>query len=361
MGRKSGTTKAGRFMNPADAQRKAERKKEIKKNKVQRKQIREAVLKAKDPKSMQLELEEIEDQLRYIEAEEYEGPEKTLRDKRKKLKETLDKIVTLWKKTDPAQLADWQQWLRTHTRAIWIPGPDAVRKKDVALEEIPMPDVPAPPSIDDIPLPEAPMPERREEGNSSAHPIQIKLRPPGPPPGAPPGMMPPGPPSGPPPGPPPGMPMMRGPPGPPPGLPPHLMPGMMRPPGPPPGMPPGMMPPGPPPGPPPGMLPPGPPSGPPPGKPPAVEEEERPKGDDKEKREAASISAAPQIRDFKSEVRRFVPTTLRVKRDGAKPPTTTGVKRAEGGVSAPAAKRPAPEKTGGDAYAQFMAEMQDLL
>lgn len=51
--------KNGRTLNPADIQRKLERKKELKKNRKQRTETREAVVKSRDP-------EEIIDQIRHI-------------------------------------------------------------------------------------------------------------------------------------------------------------------------------------------------------------------------------------------------------------------------------------------------------
>lgn len=50
--------KTGRSLNPADVQRKLERKRELKRNKKQRFETREAVVKSKDP-------EELIDQLRH--------------------------------------------------------------------------------------------------------------------------------------------------------------------------------------------------------------------------------------------------------------------------------------------------------
>lgn len=47
--RKTNTTRGGRFMNPADQQRKVERRKELKRNKKEREQARVSVLKSKDP------------------------------------------------------------------------------------------------------------------------------------------------------------------------------------------------------------------------------------------------------------------------------------------------------------------------
>lgn len=49
MGRRPGsTTKSGRFMNPADQERKSMRQKELKRNKKQRTMVRHAILKSKD-------------------------------------------------------------------------------------------------------------------------------------------------------------------------------------------------------------------------------------------------------------------------------------------------------------------------
>lgn len=61
MGRRSITgTKAGKFMNPTDQARKEARRKELKKNKKQRLQVRQAVIKQKDPKIIFAEMEAID-------------------------------------------------------------------------------------------------------------------------------------------------------------------------------------------------------------------------------------------------------------------------------------------------------------
>ncbi|RUS24894.1 hypothetical protein BC938DRAFT_472934 [Jimgerdemannia flammicorona] len=51
--------KGGRLMNPADAHRKAQRKKEIKKNKVERKKVREVAMAVKDTTKLELEIAKI--------------------------------------------------------------------------------------------------------------------------------------------------------------------------------------------------------------------------------------------------------------------------------------------------------------
>jgi len=97
MGRRAtNTTKSGKFMNPTDQARKEARKRELKKNKKQRKLVRETVLKLKDP--MQI----IEEMLR-LDLLEIEGitdmiNDKVIIDKKKKLQETLTRILTLKKK-----------------------------------------------------------------------------------------------------------------------------------------------------------------------------------------------------------------------------------------------------------------------
>ncbi|RUP47317.1 hypothetical protein BC936DRAFT_145871 [Jimgerdemannia flammicorona] len=53
--------KGGRLMNPADAHRKAQRKKEIKKNKVERKKVREVAMAVKDTTKLELEIAKYEE------------------------------------------------------------------------------------------------------------------------------------------------------------------------------------------------------------------------------------------------------------------------------------------------------------
>ena len=219
-------------------------------------------------------------------------------------------------------------------------------------------------------IPQAPQGIINPQGAPPGPPPGPPARPPpGPPPGfplpnfprppllrgMPPRMLPPGPPPGrpraPPPGPPPGVPpLMRG------GLPPHRLP-----------LPPGM-------GPPPRMMPPR-------MRPPAPGQHENPnvlsappsihklpmQQDDHvvEKKSSATIEAKPQIRNLQADVTRFMPTSLRVKRDKGK---TKGQKSGPGAeedviksVPVPKAQPTVATATKDDAYDQFMKEMSGLM
>lgn len=82
-------------MNPTDQARKEARKKELKKNKKQRLLVRTAVLKNKDPGMIIQELDKLDE----IEFNPVESPalaEKVLKDKRKKLRETLERVMKLY-------------------------------------------------------------------------------------------------------------------------------------------------------------------------------------------------------------------------------------------------------------------------
>ena len=61
MGRKTTSTKGGKFMNPTDQARKEARRRELKKNKRQRMAVRQAVIKTKDPHQMVKELDELDE------------------------------------------------------------------------------------------------------------------------------------------------------------------------------------------------------------------------------------------------------------------------------------------------------------
>uniref|UniRef100_A0A1A9UHY2 Wbp11/ELF5/Saf1 N-terminal domain-containing protein n=1 Tax=Glossina austeni TaxID=7395 RepID=A0A1A9UHY2_GLOAU len=101
MGRRSiNTTKSGKYMNPTDQARKEARKKELKKNKKQRQMVRAAVLKNKDPSQILEEMEKI-DEMEYNVLQPSPLNEKVLRDKRKKLKETFDRVMRLYHNDDP--------------------------------------------------------------------------------------------------------------------------------------------------------------------------------------------------------------------------------------------------------------------
>ncbi|GMT35982.1 hypothetical protein PFISCL1PPCAC_27279 [Pristionchus fissidentatus] len=97
MGRRSAqTTKSGRFMNPADQQRKAERSKELKRNKKQRSAVRTAIMKNRDPN-------EVIDALRKIDDNELESDlplRATLESKREKLKKSYKEIREFFQKAE---------------------------------------------------------------------------------------------------------------------------------------------------------------------------------------------------------------------------------------------------------------------
>ncbi|XP_055371303.1 WW domain-binding protein 11 [Condylostylus longicornis] len=106
MGRRSiNTTKSGKYMNPTDQARKEARKKELKKNKRQRQMVRAAVLKGKDPAQILEEMEKI-DEMEYNVYQPSPLNEKVLREKRKKLKETFDRVMRLYHNDDPELWAD---------------------------------------------------------------------------------------------------------------------------------------------------------------------------------------------------------------------------------------------------------------
>uniref|UniRef100_A0A8C7CGG5 Wbp11/ELF5/Saf1 N-terminal domain-containing protein n=1 Tax=Oncorhynchus kisutch TaxID=8019 RepID=A0A8C7CGG5_ONCKI len=101
MGRRStSSTKSGKFMNPTDQARKEARKRELKKNKKQRMMVRTAVLKMKDPRQIIKDMEKL-DEMEFNPVQQPLLNEKVLRDKRKKLRETFERIVRLYERENP--------------------------------------------------------------------------------------------------------------------------------------------------------------------------------------------------------------------------------------------------------------------
>ncbi|VDK45773.1 unnamed protein product [Anisakis simplex] len=96
MGRRPGsTTKSGRFMNPADQERKSMRQKELKRNKKQRTMVRQAILKSKD-------VDEIIENLRRLDEQEFDihvehHSKYVFNEKRAKLKQTFSEVINLYK------------------------------------------------------------------------------------------------------------------------------------------------------------------------------------------------------------------------------------------------------------------------
>ena len=80
------------------------------------------------------------------------------------------------------------------------------------------------------------------------------------------------------------------------------------------------------------------------------------------------ISAQPQLRNVQAEVTKFMPTSLRVRRDQPKAVKTKlrtagglNSKGGEGSLSNPSSSSTSKPGIQGDAYKAFMEEMQGLL
>ncbi|KAL2746666.1 WW domain-binding protein 11 isoform X1 [Vespula maculifrons] len=168
MGRRSiNTTKSGKYMNPTDQARKEARKKELKKNKKQRQLVRAAVLKGKDPTQIIEEMEKI-DQMEYNVMQPPPLNEKVLKDKRKKLKETLDRVLKMYAKDDQEKWIELKEQLIQYERRRidLVSYFEAVRHaQQVQVDEIPLPSTANdisrmyPGSLtSQIPLPDMPQP-----------------------------------------------------------------------------------------------------------------------------------------------------------------------------------------------------------
>lgn len=96
MGRRPGsTTKSGRFMNPADQERKSMRQKELKRNKKQRTLVRHAILKSKDIDEIIENLSRIDDQELDINVEHHS--KYVFNEKRAKFMQTYNEVLNLYK------------------------------------------------------------------------------------------------------------------------------------------------------------------------------------------------------------------------------------------------------------------------
>lgn len=92
------------------------------------------------------------------------------------------------------------------------------------------------------------------------------------------------------------------------------------------------------------------------------------KSGEEEKKNMATIEAKPQIKNLLGDVTRFMPTTLKVKREGKDAKGRIKIHSREeerrplslSQVAAPTVAT-VPTKTKDDAYDQFMKEMSDLL
>ncbi|XP_046862876.1 WW domain-binding protein 11-like [Xenia sp. Carnegie-2017] len=199
MGRRSvNTTKSGKFMNPTDQARKEARKKELKKNKKQRKMVREHVLKGKDPNQILEEIEKLD------ELEIQNGPvplpnDKAIKEKKRKLRETLDRLLSVYERDDPARVIEIKRVLAESEKRrakLMINAYEdnlksSTKSDGFAIADIPMPEaIPTP--VGALSPGNIPLPGTQPYGG-------FQIIPPGPPSTLPPNLAPPGPPPGPPP------------------------------------------------------------------------------------------------------------------------------------------------------------------
>lgn len=95
--RKTSSTKGGRFMNPTDQQRKLERRKELKRNKAQRLQVRSMVLKSKDCEELIGNMRKLDDQEFSLQRTSHLPP-RVIQEKRNKMRETYLRVLGMYKK-----------------------------------------------------------------------------------------------------------------------------------------------------------------------------------------------------------------------------------------------------------------------
>jgi len=180
-------------MNPTDQARKEARRRELKKNKKQRDAVRQAVIKNKDPMQMIRELEDLDD----MELKP-EGPfqlnEKVVKEKRRKLLETLIRTVNFYGKEDPNKGKELRQMIEDYKmgRIQKETYFESVRNAEtVQVGEIPLPEMPfETPDLSDIPLPDS-MPSgilKRQSHHAveSKNVSDVSMNAPGHPPGHPP-------------------------------------------------------------------------------------------------------------------------------------------------------------------------------
>ncbi|KAH7645715.1 hypothetical protein HUG17_1253 [Dermatophagoides farinae] len=141
MGRRMKSTKSGKYINPTDQARKEARKRELKKNKKQRLIVRVAVLKGKDPYQIISDMERL-DRMEY---DFYNPPalnEKVLKDKRRKLKETWDRLLRLYIKEDKDKYMELKRMEGDYNakRNELAKQYEAIKSaQEVNIEDIPLP------------------------------------------------------------------------------------------------------------------------------------------------------------------------------------------------------------------------------
>lgn len=174
--------KGPKTLNPADKARREARKKELKKNKKQRLQVRSAVIESKDPEQVIRDLEKL-DHLEYdLTSTTSAANTAAYKDKRKKLKEVWEKILVYYQREDEEKYANLKRleadYETKHKRL--SKEYEAIR----AAQEIKIEDIFLPPeatSSDEIDIDDPLMSE-----SIYINPLTSGMKPPGCPPGLPP-------------------------------------------------------------------------------------------------------------------------------------------------------------------------------
>ena len=170
-----GNTKGGKFVNPTDRARKEDRRKELKKNKKQRVAVRAAVIKGKDPQQILADMERL-DQMEFNLEEPCPLNETVLANKRRKLMETWDRVVKLFLKEDKDKYTQIKRLESEYDRKRneLKKQFDAVKSaENVSLDDIPLPCLPeGPPASQGLKAP-----------SLTVHRIETDREPPGHPPG----------------------------------------------------------------------------------------------------------------------------------------------------------------------------------
>ncbi|KNC77558.1 hypothetical protein SARC_09981 [Sphaeroforma arctica JP610] len=116
MGRKSGSTKGGKNINPADAHRKAQRKRELKKNKKVKELVRESVLKGKNAYEMAKHGDILERQIKAAEESDNSGMLLSLNEKKRKNDESLQRVLARMLVDTPAEHEKYMNWAVSEDR-----------------------------------------------------------------------------------------------------------------------------------------------------------------------------------------------------------------------------------------------------
>lgn len=174
-----------KFSDPPAFIGKEARKKELKKNKKQRQMVRQAVLKGKDPAQILDEMDKI-DEMEYNVFQPSPLNEKVLKEKRKKLKETFDRVMKLYHVED-AEL--WSDLKRKEVeyekkRNKRISYYESVRQAQaIQVDDIPLPsakETPTPMALPRIQLPPPaliipPVPQAMLSQMPPQHPLEDDL------------------------------------------------------------------------------------------------------------------------------------------------------------------------------------------